>query len=87
MEAVFRFGTYLPNQGNEWVYHLQLGWLFVQPDWRGGFWLWMPGKSGRTKESVWYLPVVDGSAGWLYPIYSSGNRYFTIISGREFGNG
>ncbi|MAE53702.1 MAG: hypothetical protein CMI20_06290 [Opitutae bacterium] len=71
------FGTYLPNQGNEWVYHLQLGWLFVQPDWQGGFWLWMPGEKWLwTKESVWPFLWSDESAGWLYPIYSNGNRYF-----------
>ena len=59
------------------IYHLQLGWLFVQTDWQGGFWLWMPGEKWLwTKESVWPFLWSDESAGWLYPIYSNGNRYF-----------
>ncbi len=70
-------GTYLPNQENEWVYHLQLGWLFVQLDGQGGFWMWMPEEKWLwTKQGVWPFLWSDATAGWLYPIYVSGNRYF-----------
>ena len=70
-------GIYLPNSKNDWIYHLQLGWLYVQGDARGGLWLWMPEEKWLwTKESVWPFLWSDESAGWLYPIYSNGNRYF-----------
>ena len=70
-------GIYLPNSRNDWIYHLQLGWLYVQGDARGGLWLWMPEEKWLwTKESVWPFLWSDESAGWLYPIYSNGNRYF-----------
>ena len=70
-------GTYLPNSKNDWIYHLQLGWLYVQEEARGGLWLWMPEEDWLwTKESVWPFLWSAESAGWLYPIYSNGNRYF-----------
>ena len=66
----------LPNSKNDWIYHLQLGWLYVKGDARGGLWLWMPEEDWLwTKESVWPFLWSAESAGWLY-IYSNGNRYF-----------
>jgi len=70
-------GTYLPNRDNEWIYHLGLGWLYATPDADGGLWLWMPDENWLwSRESVWPFLWSESSAGWLYPVYSSGKRYF-----------
>jgi hypothetical protein len=70
-------GTYLPNRDNEWIYHLGLGWLYATPDADGGLWFWMPDESWLwSRESVWPFLWSESSAGWLYPVYSSGKRYF-----------
>jgi len=70
-------GTYLPNRDNEWIYHLGLGWLYASPDADGGLWLWMPDENWLwSRESVWPFLWSESSAGWLYPVYSSGKRYF-----------
>ena len=70
-------GTYLPNRENDWIYHLDLGWLYVQPDGLEGFWFWMPEEKWLwSKEDVWPFLWSDSNGGWMYPIYSSGNRYF-----------
>jgi len=70
-------GTYLPNRENAWIYHLDLGWLYVQPDGLGGFWFWMPEEKWLwSKEGVWPFLWSDTSGGWMYPIYSLGKRYF-----------
>ena len=71
------FGTYLPNLKNQWVYHFQLGWVFAQPDGQAGFWLWMPEEEWLwTKAGVWPFLWSNTSSDWLYPLYSSGKRYF-----------
>jgi hypothetical protein len=70
-------GIYLPNLENEWIYHLLLGWIYVQHDEDGGVWLWMPEEKWLwTKEGVWPFLWSDNSDGWLYLIHSNGNRYF-----------
>jgi hypothetical protein len=70
-------GTYLPNRENDWIYHLGLGWLYVKPDGLEGFWFWMPEEKWLwSKEDVWPFLWSDSSGGWIYPIYSLGNRYF-----------
>ena len=71
------FGTYLPNPENDWVYHLQLGWIFVRTDGEQGIWLWMPQEKWLwTKEGVWPFLWSDTGGGWLYTIHSSGKLYF-----------
>jgi hypothetical protein len=70
-------GTFLPNHDNEWIYHVELGWLYAKPDSAAGLWLWMPKELWLwTNEDVWPFLWSDTSGGWMYPIYSSGNRYF-----------
>jgi len=69
-------GTYLPNLENDWVYHLLLGWMYVQHDEQGGVWLWVPDEKWLwTKEAVWPFLWSDSSEGWLYLIYSKGSHY------------
>jgi len=70
-------GTYIPNRENDWIYHLDLGWLYVKPDGLEGFWFWMPEEKWLwSKEDVWPFLWSDSIRGWMYPIYSSGKRYF-----------
>jgi len=70
-------GIYLPNRENDWIYHLTLSWLYVRPDGSGGFWIWMPGENWLwTMETAWPFLWSESSGGWLYPIFSSGKRYF-----------
>jgi len=67
----------LPNRENDWIYHFDLGWLYVKPDGLEGFWFWMPEEKWLwSKEDVWPFLWSDSSGGWIYPIYSLGNRYF-----------
>ena len=70
-------GTFLPNHDNEWIYHVELGWLYAKPDSAAGLWLWMPKELWLwTNADVWPFLWSDTSEGWMYPIYSLGKRYF-----------
>jgi hypothetical protein len=72
-----KFGTYLPNRENDWIYHLDFGWLYIQPDDLGGFWFWMPDELWLwTNEDVWPFFWSNSRGGWMYPIHSAGKRYF-----------
>ena len=70
-------GVYLANPENEWIYHSELGWLFVDLDQFGGLWMWMPDEKWLwTTKSVWPFLWSYSITGWIYPIYADGNRYF-----------
>jgi hypothetical protein len=61
-------GTFLPNE-NGWIYHIDLGWAYVQSDDSDGLWLWMDSKGW-----VWTNPEASpflwssNTSNWLYPI-------------------
>ena len=66
-------GVYLPNIETNWIYHIQLGWLYVEEDEHGGLWMWMPEEKWIwTKQEVWPFLWSEESANWLYPVYTQG---------------
>ena len=65
-------GAFLPNE-NGWVYHLDLGWAYVQSDDLDGLWMWMDrtGWVWTNPESSPFLWSSETSD-WLYPIKANG---------------
>jgi hypothetical protein len=59
------FGDFYSN-GSSWVYHQNLGWLYVYPD-PSGYWLWSSGQNAwlwTSPETYPYFFKYGG--GWLY---------------------
>ncbi|MDG1355128.1 MAG: DUF5011 domain-containing protein, partial [Opitutales bacterium] len=70
-------GTYLPNLKNNWIYHLELGWLFIEADQQGGYWMWMSNNGWLwTNQDTWPFLWSNETADWLYPVYSGNKLYF-----------
>jgi len=70
-------GTYLPNLKNNWIYHLKLGWLFIEVDQQGGYWMWMSNNGWLwTNQETWPFLWANETADWLYPVYSGNKLYF-----------
>jgi hypothetical protein len=60
------FGAFRPY-GNGWIFHADLGWLYVQPDGVDGLWVWSKGKGWlwTNPGSYRYLYQAD-THWWLY---------------------
>jgi hypothetical protein len=60
------FGAFRPY-GNGWLFHADLGWLYVQPDGVDGLWVWSKGKGWlwTNPGSYRYLYQADTHR-WLY---------------------
>ena len=59
------FGDFYSN-GSSWIYHQNLGWLYVYPD-PSGYWLWVSGLNSwlwTSPETYPYFFKYGG--GWLY---------------------
>jgi len=59
------FGDFYSN-GSSWIYHQNLGWLYVHPD-SSGYWLWVSGLNSwlwTSPETYPYFFKYGG--GWLY---------------------
>ena len=55
---------------DNWVYHSQLGWLYVVSDNQGGLWLWKHGlgwlwTSSTSSPFYW----MHSSTDWIYPLH------------------
>ena len=69
-------GTYLPQVKNNWIYHIQLGWLLVEEDSQNGMWIWMPGEKWLwTDKYAWPFLWSDSSSSWLYFMHSQGESF------------
>jgi hypothetical protein len=69
------FGSFYMNDGNAWVMHSELGWLYPMAPNRGGVWLWKE-KMGWLWTDSQYYPFLyqNTSAGWLYFYGASQDR-------------
>ena len=59
------FGTFLRNSKNDWVYQMQLGWLFIRGDNENGIWMWREQDNGWlwTTSAIWPFLWADNSEG------------------------
>ena len=61
-------GNLMPFE-NHWAYHQRLGWIYIQNDKHGGFWIWKPEIGWVwTKADVWPFIWSHDSADWIYLI-------------------
>ena len=69
------FGSFYMNDGNAWVMHSELGWLYPMAPNRGGIWLWKE-NMGWLWTDQQYFPFLyqNTSAGWLYFYGASQDR-------------
>jgi hypothetical protein len=59
-------GTFFTT-GNEWIYQLQLGWLFTVSDSQNGIWFWMDDKGWLwSSQKTWPFIWKDRASNWLY---------------------
>ena len=57
-------GDLLPHQ---WAYHRRLGWIFMSPDGRAGYWIWRQENGWLwTNSSTWPFLWSHESTDWLY---------------------
>ena len=78
------FGIFLRNSRNDWVYQMQLGWLFIRGDNENGIWMWREQDSGWlwTDQKIWPFLWSDHSKDWLYPLFlNEGVRFFDYAKG------
>jgi hypothetical protein len=60
-------GTFRKSEGNDWIFHLQLGWVFARPDSESGLWLWLKEYGWLwTQKEAWPYLWANRSADWLY---------------------
>lgn len=61
-------GNLMPFE-NHWAFHQRLGWIYIQNDNHGGFWIWKPEIGWVwTKADVWPFIWSHDSADWIYLI-------------------
>ena len=68
-------GSFYMNNGNAWVMHSELGWLYPMAPDRGGVWLWKENMGWLWTDSQYYpFLYQNASAGWLYFYGASKDR-------------
>ena len=61
------FGSFYMNDGNAWVMHSELGWLYPMASGDKGVWLWMEQLGWLwTDEEFYPFLYQNSSAGWFY---------------------
>ena len=89
-------GAFRKSEGNDWIFHLKLGWVFAQPDSDSGLWLWFKEYGWLwTQKDAWPYLWANQSADWLYFVTQlRGEALFLrpsdgqlILQGREFRTG
>ena len=60
------FGTFR-NYHDGWIFHSELGWLFISPDQASGVWIWTTKHSWLwTQSETWPYLYRNNSSSWLY---------------------
>ena len=89
-------GAFRKSEGNDWIFHLKLGWVFARPDSGSGLWLWLEEYGWLwTQKDAWPYLWANQSADWLYFVTQlRGEALFLrpsdgqlILQGREFRTG
>ena len=69
------FGSFYMNDGNAWVMHSELGWLYPMASGDKGVWLWKEQLGWLwTDEAFYPFLYQNTSAGWLYFYGASQDR-------------
>ena len=69
-------GAFLPNE-NGWIYHLDLGWAYVESDQIDGLWMWRDGYGWVwSNPQAWPFLWSSNTSNWLYPIKANGVMRF-----------
>jgi hypothetical protein len=69
------FGSFYMNDGNAWIMHSELGWLYPMASGDKGVWLWMEQLGWLwTDEAFYPFLYQNSSAGWLYFYGASQDR-------------
>jgi len=68
-------GSFYMNDGNAWVMHSELGWLYPMASGKSGVWLWKENLGWLWTDEQYYPFLYQNvSAGWLYFYGASQNR-------------
>ena len=69
------FGTFLLSDEDYWVYHAQLGWIYLVSDDSGGIWMWKQGLdwvwTSRASAPFYWM---NSTSNWLYPLHLERDR-------------
>ena len=80
------FGSFLTYPNLDWVYHSNLGWIYVVPDQNAGIWIWHSENGWLwTQEGVWPYLYSDRTANWIYFMKKiSGQAIFYDYETRQY---
>ena len=80
------FGFYQPDGSSNWLYHAELGWLFVKAPSLGSIWLYDQALNWLwTSESVFPFLWSDDKGEWIYYKRNSSPRSFYDYSNGGLG--
>ena len=87
------FGSYWHQTGTQWVYHENLGWVFLVPYSEDSVWMWVDYLGGWhwTAKNIYPFLYDNNSSTWLWfdspKLGSSGTRmFFRYLNGRTTGS-
>ena len=77
-------GQFMPfNSG--WIYHLQLGWVFIVEEDLGGLWMWTDANNWTwSREDLWPFMWSNDLGNWLYLIGTGNKILFYNYSLKKF---
>ena len=75
-------GTFMPFASG-WIFHLQLGWVYVVEDGENGLWLWSDQNRWIwSRKDVWPFMWSSETSDWLYALII-GNRLLIYDYGSQ----
>ena len=61
------FGTFQINEGMQWIFHIEFGWIYHGPTDQNGIWFWKENEGWFwTRKDIWPFLWQQDSANWLY---------------------
>ena len=62
---------------NQWAYHRNLGWVYMNSDGSGGYWIWRKDNGWLwTNSTTWSFLWSHGTKSWLYLLPENNKALF-----------
>jgi hypothetical protein len=81
------FGNFY-SMGSPWIFHAKLGWLYVLPDSRDGFWFWDPTLSvwwwSRADSHPYIFVEKENESGWMFLQFKTNAVHFYDFNSQKW---